>query len=169
MRLLFMMSVLVLTVGTTGGEATGQRSPALPPEPPGPLFFTESLPTRTKDEWRALSACLRQLERGSRRMDTAQRFYAAIEECHQKVQRDQRGGETSLRLVAAQQEQDDGFVPVSELPPEEKLPAAPMLVGAYVFVVVALFAYVLSLSRRLSAVSKEIVRLEGQITRGERS
>jgi CcmD family protein len=65
-------------------------------------------------------------------------------------------------------EPDDEFVPVSELPPEERLPAAPMLVAAYAFVVLALFAYVLSLSRRLSAVGREILRLEEQVKRGQR-
>jgi CcmD family protein len=58
---------------------------------------------------------------------------------------------------------DDGFKPVSELPPEEKLPAAPMLVAAYVFVALALFAYVLSLARRLNAVSREIGRIDAQL------
>ena len=66
-------------------------------------------------------------------------------------------------------EPDDEFVPISELPPEERLPAAPMLVAAYVFVVLALFAYVLSLSRRLGAVGREIARLEEQVKRGQRS
>ena len=61
---------------------------------------------------------------------------------------------------------DDEFVPVSELPPEERLPAAPMLVAAYAFVVLAVFAYMLSLSRRLSAVGREILRLEEQVRRG---
>jgi len=72
-------------------------------------------------------------------------------------------------LLLVRQQQDDGFRPVSELPPEEQLPAAPMLVGAYAFVVLALFAYVLSLSRRLRAVANDIVTLEKQVKRSERS
>lgn len=68
-------------------------------------------------------------------------------------------------LVRQQSGPDDGFRPVSELPPDEKLPAGPMLVAAYVFVVVALFAYFVSLSRRLNAVNREISRLDAQIKR----
>ena len=59
----------------------------------------------------------------------------------------------------------DEFEPISELPADERLPAAPMLVGAYVFVAAALFFYVFSLSRRLNAVAREMVRLESQIKR----
>jgi len=72
-------------------------------------------------------------------------------------------------VFPVRQQQDDGFRPLSELPPEEQLPAAPMLVGAYAFVVLALFAYVLSLSRRLRAVANDIVTLEKQVKRSERS
>ena len=63
----------------------------------------------------------------------------------------------------AQPTRQDEFVPVSELPPAEQLPAAPLLVGAYVFVLVALFVYVLSIARRVAAVSQEVKRLEGEI------
>jgi CcmD family protein len=60
---------------------------------------------------------------------------------------------------------DDEFTPISELPPDERLPAAPMLVGAYAFVALAIFAYLVSLSRRLQGVAREIARLEAQIKR----
>ena len=60
---------------------------------------------------------------------------------------------------------DDGFEPLSELPPDERLPAAPMLVGAYVAVLLALFAYLFSLSRRLASVKQEIARLEADVKR----
>ena len=65
--------------------------------------------------------------------------------------------------------QQDEFVPVSELPPTEQLPAAPLLVGAYVFVLVALFVYVLSIARRVGAVQQEVERLEGEIKARSRS
>ena len=71
-------------------------------------------------------------------------------------------------LVARQQPADDGFEPLSELPPDERLPAAPMLVGAYIFVVLALFGYLLSISRRLSSVKQEIGRLESDMKRTTR-
>ena len=76
---------------------------------------------------------------------------------------------TDRAPLPLQPQQDDGFRPISELPPEEQLPAAPMLVAAYAFVALALFAYVLSLSRRLGAVARDIVALEKQVKRSERS
>jgi CcmD family protein len=75
--------------------------------------------------------------------------------------------------VAAQQprqtEQQKGFVPVSELPPQDQLPAAPLLVGAYAFVWLAVFGYVVSVARRLSVVQRECERLEADISRGHRT
>jgi CcmD family protein len=68
-----------------------------------------------------------------------------------------------------QQSAQDGFVPVSQLPPEEQLPAAPMLVSAYVVVVLALFLYLLSLSRRLGTVKQEIARLDAEVRRSGRA
>lgn len=71
--------------------------------------------------------------------------------------------------VHAQQpppQQQDEFVPIDQLPPQDQLPAAPMLVAAYSFVVIALFAYLVSLARRLTAVHHELERLEGDVKRG---
>lgn len=66
-------------------------------------------------------------------------------------------------LAAAQPTQQDEFVPISQLPPQEQLPAAPLLVGAYVFVVVALFLYVLSVAKRVGAVQREVHVLEAEL------
>src|SRR2546426_8000908 len=68
-----------------------------------------------------------------------------------------------------QTEQQKGFVPVSELPPQDQLPAAPLLVGAYAFVWLAVFGYVVSVARRLSVVQREGQRLEADISRGHRT
>jgi CcmD family protein len=65
--------------------------------------------------------------------------------------------------------QTDEFVPVSQLPPQDQLPAAPLLVGAYAFVWLALFGYVVSVSRRLSKVQHEVERLEADIAKGTRT
>lgn len=65
--------------------------------------------------------------------------------------------------AAAQQprpEQQDEFVPISELPPQEQLPSQPLVVAAYAFAWLALGGYVVSIARRLAAVQKEIERLE---------
>jgi hypothetical protein len=62
-----------------------------------------------------------------------------------------------------QTEQQDGFVSVSELPPQDQLPAAPLLVS------LAVFGYVVSVARRLSVVQRECDRLEADISRGRRT
>jgi uncharacterized small protein (DUF1192 family) len=62
----------------------------------------------------------------------------------------------------------DVFESISEIPKDEQLPAAPMVVAAYIFVLLALFAYVLSIARRLGAVKQEIARLESELARSGR-
>ena len=64
-----------------------------------------------------------------------------------------------------QPKQTDEFVPVSQLPPQDQLPAAPLLVIAYAFVWLVLFAYVVSVSRRLARVQHEVQRLESDIAK----
>ncbi len=66
--------------------------------------------------------------------------------------------------VPAPQQQDE-FVPLDELPPEEQMPAAPLLVAAYAFLMLALFGYVASVARRISAVRRDIERLEADMKR----
>lgn len=63
----------------------------------------------------------------------------------------------------------DEFVPISQLPPQDQLPAAPLLIGAYAFVWVALFGYLLSVGRRLTKVQGEVKRLEADIAKGTRT
>src|ERR1051325_1883182 len=60
----------------------------------------------------------------------------------------------------------DEFVPISQLPPQDQLPAAPLLISAYAFVWVALFGYLLSVGRRLTKVQGEVQRLESDIAKG---
>ena len=63
----------------------------------------------------------------------------------------------------------DEFVPISQLPPQDQLPAAPLLIGAYAFVWVALFGYLLSVGRRLTKVQTEVERLDAEIAKGTRA
>jgi CcmD family protein len=56
----------------------------------------------------------------------------------------------------------DEFVPISEVPPEEQIPAITLVAAAYGFVWVAVFAYVWSLGRRIQAAEREIARLEAK-------
>ena len=51
------------------------------------------------------------------------------------------------------------FVPVTELPPADQLPAAPLLVTAYAFVWVAVLFYVWTVWRRLNKVEKDMQAL----------
>jgi hypothetical protein len=66
-------------------------------------------------------------------------------------------------------EPQDEFVPVGNSPAPEQIPAAPLLIGAYVVVLGGLFAYVVSLSRRLGAVQRDVQRLESDVQRRTRS
>ena len=68
-----------------------------------------------------------------------------------------------------QPQQQDEFVPIDELPPQDQLPAAPLLVTAYAVVVLALFAYVVSVARRLGAVQRDLDRLQSDLKRGGRT
>lgn len=72
--------------------------------------------------------------------------------------------------AAAQPPQpQDEFKPVGNNPAPEQIPAAPLLIGAYIVVLGGLFFYVLSLSRRLGAVQQDVQRLEGELKRRGRS
>jgi len=58
----------------------------------------------------------------------------------------------------------DGFVPISEVPPSERLPAAPFVIGAYAFFLVLMVVYIWSISRRLNHVQHEMKVLEQRTT-----
>jgi uncharacterized membrane protein YdbT with pleckstrin-like domain len=75
----------------------------------------------------------------------------------------------AISLYAQQPQQQDEFVPAESLPQREQMPAAPLLVGAYAFVLLALFVYILSVARRLGSVQADIGRLEHEIKRGSRA
>lgn len=51
------------------------------------------------------------------------------------------------------------FVPLSEIPPEEQIPAFTLLASAYALVWLVLIGYVWSVSRRLHAVESELTAL----------
>jgi len=68
-----------------------------------------------------------------------------------------------------QPQQQEEFVPIDELPAQDQLPAAPLLVAAYSFVALALFAYVVSVARRMATVQRELERLESDLKRSGRT
>jgi CcmD family protein len=56
------------------------------------------------------------------------------------------------------------FVPVNQLPAQtEQLPAAPLLMGAYAFVWVALLVYVWSLWKRMGKLERELAELRRRV------
>jgi CcmD family protein len=59
----------------------------------------------------------------------------------------------------------DEFVPISELPPDDRLPAAPLLIGAYAFVWATLMVYLWSLWRKLGRVEQELAQVTARVTR----
>ena len=52
------------------------------------------------------------------------------------------------------------FRPMSEVPPSEQLPAAPLLITAYVFFLLAVLLYVWTIWRRLNKVEADIRALD---------
>jgi hypothetical protein len=68
-----------------------------------------------------------------------------------------------------QPKQQEQFTPIDQLPPQEQLPAAPLLVGAYAFVLLMLFGYLVMVSRRLSAIQTEVNRLDADLRRTGKS
>ena len=68
----------------------------------------------------------------------------------------------ALPALAARQAQPsaDEFVPLSEIPPGEQIPAITLVAASYGFVWVVLVGYVWSLASRLKNVEREIGELE---------
>jgi CcmD family protein len=63
---------------------------------------------------------------------------------------------------------EQGFVPVTNLPAQEQLPAAPLVMGAYAVAWVAVLLYLWSIWRRLSHVEREIASVNRRIEAGAR-
>ena len=67
-------------------------------------------------------------------------------------------------LAIAQPGQSE-FVPMTEVPPSEQLPAAPLVIGAYAFVWAALLVYVWMTWRKLSKVEADMHALSAQMAK----
>jgi len=79
------------------------------------------------------------------------------------------GTATGLMAAALQpQEQQDEFVPVDELPAQESLPAAPLLIAAYAFVWVVVLVYLFSIWRRLGRVERDMAAVAQRIEESRR-
>jgi CcmD family protein len=55
------------------------------------------------------------------------------------------------------------FVPVGTLPQAEQLPAAPLVIGAYAFVWIALMVYVWSLWKRMTRLERDLADLQRRV------
>jgi CcmD family protein len=62
----------------------------------------------------------------------------------------------------------DGFVPIDELAPKEELPAAPLVMAAYIVAWLIPFVYVWSIWRRLNRVEAEIADVTRRIASGSK-
>ena len=63
---------------------------------------------------------------------------------------------TAAPVLSGQQPATGGFSPANDLPPDQQLPAAPFLIGAYAFIWLALMFYLWTIWRRLGNVEKEM-------------
>lgn len=68
-------------------------------------------------------------------------------------------GEAALSVSSQIRPAQDEFIPLDEVPPEDQLPAAPLLVSAYGLIWVFVFGYLWSVSRRMSTVEQELTGL----------
>jgi CcmD family protein len=57
----------------------------------------------------------------------------------------------------------DGFVPVDDLKPQEQIPAAPFVMGAYAIAWIAVFGYMWSIWQRLSRVERELAEVSRRV------
>lgn len=71
----------------------------------------------------------------------------------------------SHAAIAVAQPGQSEFVPVSELPASEQLPAAPLLIAAYAFVWLAFLSYAWITWRRVGKVEAELNALSNQLAK----
>ena len=57
------------------------------------------------------------------------------------------------------------YVPITDLPPTEQMPAAPLLIAAYAFAWIAVMFYLFTIWRRLNKVETEMHALAAKTTR----
>jgi CcmD family protein len=75
---------------------------------------------------------------------------------------------SSGSALAFQQPPSEGFVPVDQLPAQEQLPAAPLVMAAYAIAWLAVFGYLWSIWRRLGKVEREIADVGRRVDAGTR-
>ena len=78
------------------------------------------------------------------------------------------GGHTTFAAQPPDAAQD-GFVPMNDIPPEDQLPAAPLLVAAYSVVWAIAIGYMWTIWRRLGTVERELADVSRRISDREQS
>jgi CcmD family protein len=71
-------------------------------------------------------------------------------------------------VTFAQPPQQEGFVPVDQLPGQEELPATPLVAAAYGVAWAAVLVYLLTIWRRLAAVEREMADVARRLDAGGR-
>jgi CcmD family protein len=78
-----------------------------------------------------------------------------------------------LRAAEAAQPQPPAaqseFVPVDQLPSQEQMPAAPLLIAAYAVAWIGIFIYLASIWRRLQKVDRELADVARRVTERSRT
>jgi CcmD family protein len=62
----------------------------------------------------------------------------------------------------------DGFLPMDQLPPQEQLPAARLVIAAYAVAWLAIFGYLWTIGQRLGRVEREIAAVSRRVEGGGR-
>ena len=65
----------------------------------------------------------------------------------------------SAPVLLAQPPQQNEYVPIDQLPPQEAMPAAPLLIAAYIVVWLGLMAYLFWIWRRIARVEADMQAL----------
>ena len=75
---------------------------------------------------------------------------------------------TASRVLAFQPAAQGDFVPFVGVPPDQQMPAAPLVIGAYAFFLLLMMFYLWTIWRRLNKVETEMRALEQRQHRGGR-
>lgn len=76
---------------------------------------------------------------------------------------------TAAQTQQPQPQAQTEFVPVDQLPAQDQLPAAPLVIAAYAVAWVAMFIYLASIWRRLQKVDRELADVARRVSERSRT